>query len=231
MLGIHIAGKTVLSSAIVNHLGCINGTKTAFAFLTYQEARSSALSAMHSLISQLVGNDQDLMAVVCESMSESLKNNLTTTSDLLASVIRCTGHVYLVLDGVDEMSRIERGQLVTELLPLAKTNAAMKIIFSARPEADLMRLLDDTAVIINVHEQNKRNIRDYIDQRVKKMFHVRRVFPKARAVIIQLLKPLVNRAKGMFLYARLIMDMVDTAHDLSEIESELAVLPENLDAA
>ncbi len=35
----------------------------------------------------------------------------------------------------------------------------------------------------------------------------------------------------MFLYARIILDMVATMHDLSEMQTELAVLPESLDAA
>ncbi|KAK5633497.1 hypothetical protein RRF57_009211 [Xylaria bambusicola] len=186
---------------------------------------------MHSLIFQLVGDDENLIAVVCESMCDSIKSNLTTAGDLLASLVRCTGPVYLILDGVDEISGIERGQLVAEFLRLSKNNDTLKVIFSARPEADLMRLLDDTAAVISIHEQNEGNIQAYIDQRMKYIFHVRNVFPKARAVIIRLLKPLVNRANGMFLYARLIMDMVATVHDLSEIENELAVLPENLDAA
>ncbi|KAI0115612.1 hypothetical protein GGR51DRAFT_503565 [Nemania sp. FL0031] len=229
--GIPGAGKTVLSSAIVNHLRCVNGTKTGFAFLTYQEARTSALSAIHSLIFQLIGNDEDLMAVACESMCDSLKSNLTTAGDLLTSLIRCAGPMYIILDGVDEISGIERFQLVTELLRLSKTDATLRIIFSARPEADLVRLLDGTAVVINVHEQNERNIQNYIDQRAEHIFHARNVFPTARSVIIQLLKPLAHRAKGMFLYVRLIMDIVATSQDLSEVERELAVLPENLDAA
>jgi len=35
----------------------------------------------------------------------------------------------------------------------------------------------------------------------------------------------------MFLYARLIMDIIATMHDMSEMLKELAVLPETLDDA
>ncbi|KAI0415692.1 hypothetical protein F5X98DRAFT_388586 [Xylaria grammica] len=229
--GIPGAGKTVLSSAVVNHLAHVNRAKTAFAFLTYQDATTSALSTIHSLIFQLVGRDANLMAIVCESVCDGLESNLTKTGDLLASLIRYAGLVYVVLDGVDEIGEVERGRLVTELLRLSKMVENLRIIFSTRPEADLMRLLENTAAVINVHDHNEGNIKNYIDQRTQYIFYTRGVFPNAQIVIKQLLEPLVSRAKGMFLYARLIMDMVATSHDLSEIQRELTILPESLDAA
>ncbi|GAW19567.1 hypothetical protein ANO14919_090550 [Xylariales sp. No.14919] len=229
--GIPGAGKTVLSSAVVNHLAHVNRAKTAFAFLTYQDATTSALSTIHSLIFQLVGRDANLMAIVCESVCDGLESNLTKTGDLLASLIRYVGLVYVVLDGVDEIGEVERGRLVTELLRLSKMVENLRIIFSTRPEADLMRLLENTAAVINVHDHNEGNIKNYIDQRTQDIFHTRKVFQEAQVAIKQLLEPLVSRAKGMFLYARLVMDMIATLYDPSEIERELTVLPESLDAA
>lgn len=138
--------------------------------------------------------------------------------------------MYFVLDGADEISGRERGRLVKDLLRLTERNENVRIIFSTLPEADLMRLLHNTSVAINVHDRSEGNIKNYVDQRTKYIFRIRGVYPKAQVVIMQLLEPLVSRAKGMFLYARLIMDMVATLHDLSEIQRELAVLPESLDA-
>ena len=224
-------GKTVLSSAIVDELRCFQGTETAFAFLTYQEAKTSALSITHSLIFQLAGRDEELTAIICDSMVEDLKNDLTAASNLLSSLIHYAGSVYLVIDGVDEISEAERGRLVTELLRLAKICERLRIILSSRSEADIMRLLDDTAVVIRVHDHNEGSIKDYIHERSQHIFHTRKVFPKAQVEIRKLLVPLASRAKGMFLYARLIMDMIATMHDMSEMLKELAVLPESLDDA
>ncbi|KAI1737673.1 hypothetical protein F4680DRAFT_203534 [Xylaria scruposa] len=229
--GIPGAGKTVLSSAIIDRLRIIQTAKTAFAFLTYQDASTLALSTIHSIIFQLAGKDEDLIAIICESMCDDLKSNLSTAGNLLASLIRYSGPVYLVIDGVDEISEVERGRLIIELLRLVEECEMLKIIFSSRSEADLMRLLSDIVIEINVHDQNEGNIRSYIDGRIQNIFRVRRVFPKAQVVIKELLEPLASRAKGMFLYARLIMDMVASLQDLSEIQKELTVLPENLDAA
>ncbi|KAI8630295.1 nacht domain-containing protein [Xylariaceae sp. FL1651] len=223
--------KTVVSSAIVDRLRAIQEAKIAYTFLTYQEVKTSALSTIHTLIFQLAGRDEDLIDIICESMCEGLRSNLTTAGDLLISLIHYGRPVYFVIDGVDEVSEVERGRLVTELLRLAKACKNLRVIMSARPEADLVRLVADTAVVINVHDENEGNIQKYIDERTEHIFSFRNVFPTAQIVIRKLLEPLASRAKGMFLYARLIMDMVATLHDLSEIQKELAVLPESLDAA
>ena len=85
--------------------------------------------------------------------------------------------------------------------------------------------------MIPVHDHNEGSIKDYIHERSQYIFHTRKVFPKAQVEIRKLLVPLASRAKGMFLFARLIMDMIATMHDMSEMLKELAVLPESLDDA
>jgi hypothetical protein len=230
-LGVFITGKTVLSSALVDQLRGLQGSETAFAFLTYQEAKTTALSTIHSLVFQLAGRAEEPMAIICESMSEGLKSDLTAAGNLLSSLVHYIGSVYLVIDGVDEISEEERGTLVTELLRLAKVCKKLKIIFSTRPEADLTRLLSDTAIVIQIHDHNEESIKNYVHERSQYIFHSRKIYPRAQIEIRRLLAPLASQAKGMFLYARLIMDMVATMHDLSEMQKELAVLPESLDAA
>ncbi|KAI0383445.1 hypothetical protein F5Y04DRAFT_269771 [Hypomontagnella monticulosa] len=195
------------------------------------EAKTSALSTIHSLIFQLAGDDEDLMSIVCESMDDSIKSSLKAAGNVLSSLIHYVGSVYLLIDGVDEINEVERGRLVTELLRLIKECGTLRIIFSSRPEADLMRLLDNTAAVIHIHDHNEGSIGDYVNQRIEKYFHIRNILPKAKTEIKNLLTPLASRAKGMFLYARLIMDMATDIQDLSELQKELTILPESLDAA
>lgn len=171
------------------------------------------------------------MGVVCESTSEALRTNLVVARKLLASLIHNSGPVFLVIDGVDEISIDERGRLVTELLNLAEVCEGLRIVLSSRPEADLAHKLDNAAVLMRVHEHNQDNIADYVNHRSELMFRKLHVPEIEQIEVRKLLDPLASRAKGMFLYARLVMDMVADMHDLSEIQNELVVLPENLDAA
>lgn len=186
---------------------------------------------MHSLIFQLAERDDERVDVVCESMGEELKNDLTAARDLLKALILHAGSVFLIIDGVDEISKSERGRMVTDLLGLVKSCDGLRVIFSSRPEADLTRTLADTAVAIQVHDHNEQNIEWYVKGFAEKMFKDRGILRRDRDEIKKLLAPIARRAKGMFLYARLIMNMAANMYDMSEIRNELAVLPENLDDA
>lgn len=204
---------------------------TCFAFLTYKDEKISALSILHSLIFQLAERDDERVDVVCESMGEELKNNLIAARDLLKSLILHAGSVCLVIDGVDEISKSERGRIVLELLGLVKSCDGLRVIFSSRPEADLTRALDNTTVVIQIHDHNEQNIEWYVKESTQKMFKDRGILRRDHDEIKKLLALIARRAKGMFLYARLIMSMAANMYDLSELHNELAVLPENLDDA
>lgn len=186
---------------------------------------------MHSLIFQLADSDDERVEVVCESMGEELKSNLTVARNLLESLIVHAGSVCIVIDGIDEISKSERGRMVAALLGLVRSCDGLRVILSSRPEADLMRALDDCTVSMQVHDHNRKNIEVYVEESTQKMFDDRRILKRDQNEIRHLLAPVARRAQGMFYYARLIMRMVANMYDLSEIRYELAVLPENLDEA
>jgi hypothetical protein len=220
----------VLSGSIIDYLKRSRGLKTAFAFLTYQDAKTTALAIIHSLTFQLTETDEGLMAIVCEAFDDDdQRSNLAAAGNLLSSLITYVGSGCLVIDGIDEVDVAERCRLITELLRLVKACKEMRIVLSGRSEADLARLLDDATASIQIHNHNEGSIRGYVHERTQLILDTRKVLPQAQNETKRLLAPLAERAKGMFLYARLVMDMVETMNDLSEIQDELAVLPENLD--
>ncbi|KAF7527346.1 hypothetical protein G7054_g10484 [Neopestalotiopsis clavispora] len=230
MKGIPGAGKTFLSGAVV-HLLRSEKSVAAFVFLTYKEAETSALSTFQSLVFQLAEMHADLKAIVCQSMDEHLRSDLDATSRLLSKLIIHAGPVYFVVDGVDEISRFERHRLVMELLQLSKSCSQLRIILSSRPEADLVQKLADAVESIQVDDHNEASIRSYVHQQSQQIFDGLKMRPGSPNKIRGLLSPLASKAKGMFLYARLVMNMLSSMHEYSDIEKSLEVLPENLDEA
>ncbi|ETS80391.1 hypothetical protein PFICI_07920 [Pestalotiopsis fici W106-1] len=229
--GIPGAGKTFLSSAVVSRFQQTTEAMTAFAFLTYEEAETTALSTIHSLIFQLAEKHEDLRTIICESTSEALRSDLSATGKLLSDLIHCAGPVYLVIDGIDEISEAERGRLIAEVGKIAEICVQARIILSSRPEADIVRGLGDAVTTITIQDHNEASIESYIRQRSQEIFSERQMPKSALKSILELLSPLASQAKGMFLYARLVMDMVSSMNDLSEMEEQFGVLPENLDDA
>ncbi|KAI1179910.1 hypothetical protein F4777DRAFT_404413 [Nemania sp. FL0916] len=223
-------GKSVLCSAIIDRFSDMLTVRRAFAFLTYRMTNISALSIILSLVFQLAERDEDDMALVCQSMSDGFNKSLDAAGKLLSSLASYAGPIYLIIDGVDEIRDTERKQLIDQLMKQGVACRNLRLIFSSRPEADLMQLLGK-GTVIQIHNHNEKSIRNYVDRRRQNIFHPNRVAKIMRSEIKKLLLPLPGRAKGMFLFARLVMDMVDTMHDLSEIQNELTVLPESLDDA
>lgn len=191
----------------------------------------TAISVLHSLIFQLADDDDEFEGIVCESTAEDLKTDIAVARNLLTSLIENSGSVCLVIDGLDEISIEERCRLVTELLELAEACEGSRIVLSSRPEADLMRRLDNTTVSIRIHDHNKDSIAAYVEHSSQQLFVDLRIPKPERVEISKLLALLATRSEGMFLYARLVMGLIADMHDLSEIQNELVVLPEDLDAA
>lgn len=85
---------------------------TAFAFLSNAFSSSiSALSVLHSLLFQLASQHENLQDVLCRSTNEQVKSNVTVAVDTLKAVLDCAGHVFLIIDGLDEIDEVERGVL------------------------------------------------------------------------------------------------------------------------
>ncbi|KAI1125767.1 hypothetical protein F5Y10DRAFT_246294 [Nemania abortiva] len=229
--GIPGAGKTVLCSAIIRRFTHMQA-KTAFVFITYGDNEISALSTIYSLVFQLAEGDEEAMDIVCGSGCEGSSSDLTAAGNLLCTLVKhCITPVYLVIDGLDEISKSERGRLITELLRQAEMCKELRIILSSRPESDLMHLLNNKTAMIQVHDHNMGSIKNYINERCQHIFQTHRIYPDAETEFRQILAPLADRAGGMFLYAKLVMGMVETMHDLSEMREELKILPKSLDAA
>ncbi|KAF2191077.1 hypothetical protein K469DRAFT_746515 [Zopfia rhizophila CBS 207.26] len=227
--GIPGAGKTFLSSTVVDK--AMASGRTIFAFLSYTSCNTtSALSVLHSFIFQLTSDDDNLQAVLCQSSREKLKSNITVATSLLATLLACAGPAYIAIDGIDEIDEMERGRLLQQLLDLSKDCKGLKILVSSRPEADITTILKDNAVIIRVDNRNAGSIQAFVTRHTQTWFQDRGFLSETRAEIAGLLAPLASNSKGMFLYAKIVLNSIEHL-EIGEIHNELEVLPETLDDA
>ena len=170
--------------------------KTIYAFLSYTLSNSlSALSVIHSLIFQLASEDDDLQDVLRQTSKENLKSSIETAKSLLRTLLSCIGHVYIVIDGVDEIEEIERLRLLTQLLDLSKDCDNAKVLISSRAEADINSTLK-THAQIRVDNQNIESIEAFVSQKTQQWFGESEFSAEARAEIKSLLAPLASTSKG-----------------------------------
>jgi hypothetical protein len=173
--------------------------RTIFAFLSYTtSSTTSALSILHSLIFQLVSDDDDLQDVLCQSSRVDLKCNIDNAVHLLTTLLSCAGPVYIIIDGVDEIDEVERGRLIRQLLDLSKNCGDAKILVSSRLEADITKILDEAAAKIRVDHCNSGSIQAFVTQHTRIWYQERHFLLEVQAEIDGLLAPLAANSKGMF---------------------------------
>ncbi|KAK2764389.1 hypothetical protein FQN54_009083 [Arachnomyces sp. PD_36] len=233
--GIPGAGKTHLSSIIVDKTR--QSSRTIFAFLSYKHggATQSTISILHSLIFQLVTNDKDVQAMLCnafQSNRRELKSSTKFARETLSTLLKCAGPTYIIVDGLDEIPAFERQGTLCELLGILEDLDETRLLISSRQEDDIARSLKKTAQTIRVDHRNAGCIQAYITSRIQQWFHASDFDAETCAEIKAHLAPLAAKAKGMFLYARIVMDSITTMFsDLDLIRSEIKILPESLEEA
>ncbi|KAK5235331.1 hypothetical protein LTR47_003516 [Exophiala xenobiotica] len=223
-------GKTLLSTAVITESQKTGIGKVVYTFLSYKDSSSpSALSIFHSLIFQLTADDEYLQEIVCQSSKEALKSSIDIATELLKTLIHAAP-VYIVIDGLDEIKELDRRQLLKQILELSEACAEVRILISSRNEVDIKQLLKDHTTI-RVDLQNAGSIQKYVNQWVQKWFSERKFDSDERVEVEGLLAPLAAHARGMFLYARVVLISVRDMQTTGEIRKYLRALPQTLQDA
>lgn len=173
-------------------------SQTLFAFISHTLASStSALSILQSLIFQLTSSDDELQTILCNMSRENFKSNIEVALEIFSTLLVCSGAVFTVIDGVDEMEKIERIRLVTHLINLQAKCEKLRICFSSRSEDDLQVLLKNDAASIRVDNRNADSIQEFVRQWSEKWFLEHRIRPKEENEMRKWLAPLPSKSKGL----------------------------------
>ncbi|KAF4952521.1 hypothetical protein FGADI_6756 [Fusarium gaditjirri] len=227
--GIPGAGKTLLASSVVKHTQQLHGTHTIFAFLTYLDSSISALSIIHSLIFQLTSTSLSLKTMLCQSDLQHLGSDFKVASTLFQTIIQSAGVVHIIVDGLDEIEPAQRSRLIKELLRLSDECEECRIMLASRAETDISGDLEGKAIDIQVDKNNAGSIQVFINQTMGEWFKERDFTPDVRDQLQGWAAPLAFRAKGMFLYAKVIFRIVYYINDIGDIQNQLEHLPTSLE--
>ena len=229
--GIPGAGKTFLAGWVVNR-AITQSRRTLYAFASHIFADTTATSIIHTLLFQLASDDPSLQAVLSEANERDLKSNTEFVKVTLKRALQAAlDKTFLVIDGLDEVDSFERKQVLFFLLDVLKECPDTRICVSSRMEDDIDKVIGNHATAIRVDHKNESSIRSYVKNRAETWI-LDSGFEKKTEVELQgLMSAVVAHAKGMFLYARIVIDNVELLTDMDEIRQELRALPQNLEAA
>ncbi|EWG41198.1 hypothetical protein FVEG_03349 [Fusarium verticillioides 7600] len=229
--GIPGAGKTMLASSVIKHTQQLPDTHTIFAFLTYRDSSISALSILHSLIFQLTSTSLSLKTMMCQSDLQHLGSDFNVASALFETLIQSVGTLYLIIDGLDEIESKQHTRLIKELMRLSGGYEECHILLASRDESHILGNLEGNSIDIEVNKRNSGSIQVFVNQTMGKWFKERDFVSDVREQLQGWAAPLAYRAQGMFLYVKIIFQMIYYINDIGEIKAQLEHLPSSYNDA
>lgn len=186
-----------------------------------------------------------------KSEFRQLQSDVDFIKNLLLDVLKSLGPTYIILDGIDELDEISWKNLLSTVLQLQEACPETKLLISSREERDIALKLKRKSVSIRIDHKNHDDIDAFVRLQGEDIVEKLRDYGADDDYCLKTrgaLKVIVNKAKGkfkmikrmaynanntagMFLYARLVLEMVNDQGTLSDIERELENLPEGLDEA
>ncbi|KAF2179185.1 hypothetical protein K469DRAFT_801445 [Zopfia rhizophila CBS 207.26] len=235
--GIPGAGKTVLAANTIRRMREA-GEQVLFAFLTFDnKVQSSVVKVLHSLIFQLIQSYPTLWPILHERFIinvHQISGVPSYVEKLFTDLVRDSGPIFVVLDGVDEVEEVERKDLLSTLLRLKESCKNMKLLISSRAETDIAVLLKKRALSLRVDHNNSEDIELYINTQYDSWVPDLKRYGADRftcSEIRRALEPLKERANGMFLYVKLVLFVVMAQDNLSDVQKEVQTLPNGLGQA
>ncbi|GLA90300.1 hypothetical protein AtubIFM56815_005863 [Aspergillus tubingensis] len=236
--GIPGAGKTILTSIMVEDcLKCYQST-IWFYFRYGDSQRSSFLSFAASIIAQLLDKNSDLIPYVFEEMCRKGKRAFSSemiAKELLEVMMRNSGQVCIILDGLDECSKIERKKILWIRLMSGhpqnrdSSDSTICILVSQR-DAITSKTLRDIPSLEITSKDTRDDIYTYIRSRgseVQKKFQLSDESTKAMVELV------MEKAGGMFLLAKLVINNLYCQVSPGDLYKELNTkeIPTQLDQA
>ncbi|TFK24062.1 ankyrin, partial [Coprinopsis marcescibilis] len=226
------AGKTILSSIVIDHLRELAKTQgnicVAFAFCRYTD-RISVKDILAALLKQLLECYPDLVWPFVEPLVRAHYNKGTHPSQIeLFEVLRriatsglfATG--YCVLDGLDEA----KNDVQIDLLSVF-SSLPINFFITSRPLTSLRDLAPNAVFMdIVVHDSD---IALLVEQRISRM-HGRLIFKHNDDLKREVISKIQSKASGMFLLASLHLDMLEECLSVKDFRDSLDHLPDGVNA-
>lgn len=212
------SGKTVLAASVLEWLESHDDTKNGnvaigFYFFSYRSLGTrSPISACASILSQILHqfrHCQHILELYSFAHSHSKQNRIHAEGkDLfhLLNILACQlPNLVVVLDGLDECD--DADTLIWDIASSFRDTNAKLIVFS-RPSVQGLIVESSLKRISLTREEVRQDIRTYLSRRLNETTR-RRLLPHDEDAE-ELLSYLLQGANGMFLWARLMMDYIQS---------------------
>ncbi|CAG8922357.1 unnamed protein product [Penicillium salamii] len=227
--GIPGAGKTFLSSIVINHLQQLlrpDDVALAFFFCNFRE-KVTLNEMLGSLLKQLVRQQSFIPQCLVDSFNSSARITMSDFMACLKSMFSTFSKVFIVIDALDECHLPDnlRTTFLSELRALQK-NFNLRVFATSRDDQGIPALFEGCATL--KVRASPDDVKRFLAGRVG----VLPAFVQKRSDLQEeIITEISKSIDGMFLLARLHLDSLRGKRSPKLIRQALQTLPTGLDAA
>ncbi|KAF1954513.1 hypothetical protein CC80DRAFT_517458 [Byssothecium circinans] len=237
-------GKSVMTTQLV---GFLQGSRSHVLhhFCSYTYASSTRYDAiLRSLVHQLLRFSGDLTAFAYHEYVVGKKAPTTPSLEQLLSTLLSalseahhSEYVWIIIDGIEECETAKQARLVSLLLNLAsksslQSSTICKVLLSSRALPTKIRRMPKkhTLCLSDEIEHTSKAIKLYASHRLQSLHERLRQLDMSIEEIETIEQLVAEKANGMFLYARLVLDYLSTNlfFNGNELKKSIETLPETV---
>ncbi|KAF2815322.1 uncharacterized protein BDZ99DRAFT_516056 [Mytilinidion resinicola] len=228
------AGKTILASALIEECRRQPHSAVAFFYCKHGDpARDNFIGFARSIIFQFTKLNSSLLPFVLEKESSSGTDSLRSSKiakEILAAAVESFGDLILVIDGLDECIKSQKNEIVSWALSViasAETDDSrnLRCCFLSQDDNDTGRLLKALPTFKITDKHNSQDISHFCRRRANEIGQNFGLLPQD---VQSLAECVAGKADGMFLYAKLVMDNLDSQVSKAALKQEMKRIPPTL---
>ncbi|KAK0130384.1 hypothetical protein ONS96_000905 [Cadophora gregata f. sp. sojae] len=233
------AGKSVLSSLVLDHISSIelvdSGTCVVFAYYSYQTPERHPLEKLlGSLIRQLTSKLKEVPGDVLTFFQTNYRDARSPRSDDLEvqffNLLReFPSQALVVVDGLDECESGSREEILAFIARLVKEQSALiKVFVTSRRDEDIMDTFDGCPVVEIDSTCVDADIKIFLQDEIARRIHEKKLKLQKIDLKDAILEALSSKSNGMFMWAKLQLNIICEERRDQDILKALVSLPRDL---
>ncbi|KAL6812597.1 hypothetical protein V8C40DRAFT_256786 [Trichoderma camerunense] len=236
------AGKTVICASLLNSLE-EGDIPTLFYFCKHHQADTSS-KILKMLVLNIIDTNPDLTTMAFTRFVEKhrepslkvLRAMLVGSEDkqgLLYGIPACR----ILIDDLDECDPKEQKYIIDDLLQLVSVKPGgrnCKLLICSRDMPEISRTLHkkqrNVSIISLSSEKDSVNqtIQAFVESRLRDLVDEKESFHIGENFAEEIVRIIIDKADGMFLWARLVLDSLSDVDSVKELHNAITIMPREL---
>ena len=229
--GIPGSGKSCLCSLIIQNLETYQDLSSMYYFCRHNRSdKETCATILKTLMVQLLRSHLDMTGLVHQAyLQKGSSHSYPAMKRMLKEIVSSIPNARIIIDGIDECDHSTQREVLGSLLDIQKhTGDHCKLLIFSREEPLIGHTMP-SRIRIRLDGRTADGLNLFIENKVKEL---ESYFPRMEPALLKLVKDrLQEKAKGMFLWVRLVCTTLRQQASNAELERAIEELPDGLGEA